>query len=125
MVAVAVLLLISCINVAGLQLARAVSRRREIGIRLSVGGGQFRILRQLLTENLLLAGMGAGLGFAFAVVATRALSRIELPASLREGITVDVSPDGRVLLFTALVAIAAAVAFGLAPAASRAWTTGW
>jgi predicted permease len=114
MAVVALLLLIACANVANLQLARATSRRREIGIRLAIGAGRSRIVRQLLTESVLLSAVGATLGFALAAAATHSLSRLELPS--RESITLDVSPDGRVLLFTALLAIGTAIAFGLAPA---------
>ncbi len=114
MAVVVVLLLIACANVASLQLARATSRRREIGIRLAIGAGRGRIVRQLLAESVLLSGVGAAVGFALAVAATHAMSQIELPA--RESLTVDVSPDGNVLWFTAVLAIATALAFGLAPA---------
>ena len=113
MVVVAVLLLIACANVANLQLVRASSRKREIGIRLAIGASRNRVLRQLLTESVLLAGVGAAIGYVLAVAATHAMSRLELPA--RESITVDVSPDGTVLLFTAALAVVTGIAFGLAP----------
>ena len=114
MVVAAILLLIACANVSGLQLARAVSRRREVGIRLAIGASRGRIVRQLLTESLLLSGVGAAIGFALALAATHPISRLELPS--QERFAVDVSPDARALMFTAALSVLAAVAFGLAPA---------
>ncbi len=111
---VAILLLLACANVANLQLARAVSRRREIGIRLAMGGGRGRIIRQLLTESALLSAMGGALGFALATAAVHPLAQLELPS--QEKMVLDVSPNARVLMFTALLSIGTALAFGLAPA---------
>ena len=114
MAVVSLLLLIACVNVANLFLARARERRREMGIRLSLGAGRRRILQQLFTESLvfsLLAGL-AGVGLAYLV--TGVLSRIQLPIDGPFAFTVDI--DSTVLLFTLGVSIAAGLIFGLAPA---------
>ena len=120
MVVVGLVLLIACANVANLMLARAVDRQREIGIRLAVGAGRGRLVRQLLTESVILAALGAAGGFALAYAAARALSRFQLPLPMP--FALDFTPDLRVLAFTAGVTVAAGVLFGIAPAilASRA-----
>ena len=104
-----VVLLIACANVANLLLARGASRQREIAIRMAVGGGRGRLIRQLLTESLFLSGIGASLGILFAEWGTRLLVRF-LDATL------DLSPDVRVLAFTASVAVLTGLLFGIAPA---------
>ena len=107
-------LLICCANVAGLMLARATGRLREMGIRLSLGAGRGRIVRQLLTESTLLAGVGAALGLLASVWTLDLLMAVEVPAPVRIGL--DLRPDARVLAATAAVAAAAGILFGLAPA---------
>jgi predicted permease len=114
------ILMIGCANVANLLLARGVSRQREIGIRLSIGASRGRIVRQLLTENLLLALVAAALGLAVSRVllhgAFMALNAT-IPVELAEAIRVDVpDADWRVVLFLLLGAVAATLTFGLAPA---------
>lgn len=109
MTTVGVVLLIACANVGNLLLARGEARRREIAIRIAVGGGRSRLIRQLLTESLLLSGTGAMLGVLFAEWGARLLIRF-LDAS------VDLSLDIRVLGFTASVAIVTGLLFGIAPA---------
>jgi predicted permease len=114
MVVVGLVLLIACANVANLLLARAAARQKEIGIRLSAGAGRGRLIRQLLTESLLLAVMGAAAGWALSMGATRAISRLELP--LPVPVAFDFSPDLRVLAFTAGLSVLTGILFGLAPA---------
>jgi predicted permease len=111
--AVGFVLLIACVNVGNLLLVRSTGRAREFAIRASLGAGQSRLVRQLLTESILLAIAGGGLGLLLASWGTKAmLSR--LPLNLpRSG---DVGLDTRVLIFTAAVSLLAGILFGLAPA---------
>lgn len=111
----ALVLLIACANIAGLLLALAESRRREVAVRLALGAGRGRIVRQLLTESVVLFALGGGAGVFLAVQATRLLARIRLPMSERFAI-VDASPDPLVLGGGLALAAAAGVIFGLAPA---------
>jgi len=114
MTVVALLLLIACVNVANLFLARARDRRQEMALRLSLGAGRGRVVRQLLTESLLFALVAAVAAVAMAAVATRALGAVQMPIDGPWDMTVDV--DGTVLLFTGVISIAAGVLFGMAPA---------
>jgi putative ABC transport system permease protein len=114
MAAVGVVLLIACANVANLLVSRASTRRKEIAIRMAIGAGRARLIRQLLTESLLLSSVGAVLGVLFAEWASRMLVRF-LDTS-NSTVVLDLSIDVRVLAFTMGVAVATGILFGLAPA---------
>jgi len=111
--AVSFVLLIALVNVANLLLARASSREKEIGVRIALGASRVRIVRQLLTESVLLAALGGGFGLLIGyvgVLAFRAFAPSDIPRLMEVGI------DGRVLAFTCVVSFLAGILFGLAPA---------
>ena len=115
--AVSFVLLIACANVANLLLARATGRRREIAIRAAIGGSRGRIIRQLLTESVVLSAAGGVLGLLFGMIGIRALLAIStagLPRVGEDGAAVGL--DWRVLLFTIAVSLGTGILFGLIPA---------
>jgi len=118
MVVVGLLLLIACVNVANLFLARARERRREMGIRLSIGASGRAIVQQLLTESLVFSMLAGLAGLALARVATNLLSNIRPPMDGPWAFQVQL--DNSVLLFTLVVSVAAGIIFGLAPALQAA-----
>jgi predicted permease len=107
-------LVAACANLAGLLLARGADRQREMAIRLSIGAGRGRLVRQLMTESLVLALAGGLVGAATAAVLARALSAWQIPVTLP--MQLDVSVDWRVVLFASAISTAAGLLFGVAPA---------
>ncbi|HEY7058631.1 MAG TPA: ABC transporter permease, partial [Vicinamibacterales bacterium] len=123
MVIVVLVLLVASANLANLALARAAARRRELGVRLALGASRFRLVRQLLTESVVLAGTGAVLGLLLASWTARLLVRqlsttVRSPgaAAMTGPVFVDVPIDGRVLVFTMALTVITVIVFGVVPA---------
>jgi predicted permease len=108
-------LLIACANFANLLVARGAARTREIALRFAIGAGRQRVVRQLLTESVLLSVAGAALGMILAGPAGRLLVAV-LSTGGRDPIALDLAPDTRVLLFASALALATGILFGLVPA---------
>jgi putative ABC transport system permease protein len=107
-------MLITCANVANMMLARASGRRKEIAVRLALGASRARLIRQLLTESMLVAGGAGVLGFLISMVLMGAASRGTMPYPMP--IRYDLRPDGRALVFTLALTVFTGLTFGLAPA---------
>jgi predicted permease len=119
--AVGLVLLIACVNVTNMLLARAAGRQREIAVRLALGASRVRVMRQLLTESLLLACLGGAAGWLLATWAIRllyplVLARLPAPPAMLEQFALDLSPDYRLFGFTFCVSLLAGIVAGLAPA---------
>ena len=114
MAMVGIVLLIACVNVANLLLARSAARSREVAIRVCVGGGRWRLVRQFLTESLVLALCGGAVGILFAIWGTQSI--LALLQTEERPIFLDAAVNLRMLSFTAVVSMLSGVAFGLLPA---------
>jgi predicted permease len=115
---VGLILLIACANIAGMLLARASVRRKEIALRLALGASRFRLIRQLLTESLLLSMLGGALGLLLTILFDRALSRAlqEMHLGIPIQIGLGLALDTRVFAFTLIAVTAATLLFGIIPA---------
>src|SRR5689334_23252938 len=115
MIVAALILVIACVNLAGLMLSRAAARRHEIDVRLALGAGPWRLIRQMLTEGVLLALAGGAAGVVLASWICAAMTRL-IFEEYTVAVTFDGRPDLRVVALTAAVAVAAGIIFSLVPA---------
>src|SRR5262245_807173 len=121
MTAVGLILLIACVNVTSLLLARAAGRQREMSVRLALGASRWRVMRQLLTESVLLSALGGAAGFLLSTWTLHALypvvlARLPIPRALVEQFVLNLEPDYRVFGFALLASFIAGIVAGLAPA---------
>ncbi|HEY1337340.1 MAG TPA: ABC transporter permease [Bryobacteraceae bacterium] len=114
--ATAFLLLLACVNMASMLLARSAGRQREMAVRVGLGASRGRLVRQMLTESVLLSGAGAVVGVVFAYFTTGALVRIMANTQAHQHVEIQVEPDLNLLLFTAGTAVLTGLLFGAAPA---------
>jgi predicted permease len=114
MVMAGLVVLIACSNVANMMLARAAGRRREIAVRLALGASRARVMRQLMTESMLVAAAAGVLGFIVSVWLMRWASQMRMPLPIP--VSFDMNPDARVLIFTLALTVFTGLVFGLAPA---------
>jgi len=112
--AAALVLLIASVNVASMLSARAIARQREMAVRVALGAGRARLVRQLLTETMMLFTLGAIGGMGVATMATAALEQVPIPTDA--AIVLELSPDPRVLAFALAISLATGLIFGLSPA---------
>ena len=113
LVAVGFVLLIACANIGNLQLSRMASRSREVALRLALGASRWQIVRQFITESLLLSALGAGLGIALAIWSFTFLKQL-IPTGMM--LSANLTINAKVLLFTLLISLLSGVIFGIAPA---------
>lgn len=114
LLAAGLLLLTACVNLAGMTMARAHDRFRELAVRLAIGAGRARLVRQMLAESVLLAACGGAAGVGLAYLGTAMLSSVTLPVGAT--LTIDLTPDPRVLVASAAVTMLTGILFGLGPA---------
>jgi predicted permease len=125
MAVVAVVLLIACVNVGNLLMARGAARERELSIRIALGARRARLIRQLLTESLALAVAGGLAGFVLGIWTGRLLQAMLPATAFGEALRLDLTPDVRVLVSTAVLALLTTLIFGLAPAWRASRTDVW